>query len=122
MAKKHLNIVLVSAAAIGLAACTAETSHRWNSEAGSFLDEGTFGNPTVNNMIAQKCSGKAKGYSPTDPIVVLDPSSAPSAPKYLRANVTCSGHLNGKYARVIFTEYVRSAQPLPGGGELATGE
>ena len=44
----------------------------WNQEAGAFLDEGGFGNPTMNNMLAQMCKGQAKGYIVPDPIVAID--------------------------------------------------
>ena len=74
----------------------------------------------MNNMLAQMCSGQAKGYVVPDPVVALDPKSAPNAPRYRQGKVMCSGHLNGKYARVIWGEYVSSATaPSPLGGGIA---
>ena len=43
----------------------------------AFLDEGGFGNPTMNNMLAQMCTGQAKGHIIPDAVVALDPKSAP---------------------------------------------
>ena len=48
---KHLTVLLIAGAAVGLAACTSETRVRFNEEAGAFLDEGNFGNPTMNNTL-----------------------------------------------------------------------
>ncbi len=110
MATKHF--LLIGAVALGLSACTEASTSRFNNEAGGWLDEGGFGNPTMNNLLAQKCAGRAKGYVAPEPVVVLDPNSAPSKPAYYRGRVQCSGELNGKYARVIFDEYVISAEPV----------
>ena len=101
--------LMVGAGLLALAAC-GETSKSWNQEAGAWLDEGGFGNPTMQNMMAQMCSGQAKGYIVPDPVVVASPSAS-GAPTYRRGYVMCSGHLNGKYAQVIFTQYRRSARP-----------
>jgi len=86
--------VLVGAGLLALTGCAQE--------AGNFLDEGGFGNPTLNNTITQMCSGQAKGYVVPDPIVALDASMDP--PQYRRGQVYCSGNLNGKYAQVIWNE------------------
>ncbi len=103
----------------GLLALTA-CGDTWNQEAGAKLDEGGFGNPTMNNMLAQMCTGRAKGYIVPDPVVAIDGTDAKGAPRYRQGKVMCSGHLNGKYARVIWGEYVRSATaPSPLGGGLA---
>lgn len=97
--------------ALALAAC--------DTPAGSELDRtGGFGNATVNNMVAQTCkssggagggkiggSGKA-GSTLGDPVVVLDPASTPSEPIF---RVFCDGDLDGKYAAVIYRDYVNSA-------------
>ncbi len=89
----------------------------FNKEAGAFLDEGGFGNPTMNNMLAQMCTGQAKGHIIPDAVVALDPKSAP--PQYRTGSVLCSGHLNGKYAQVIWGGYVASATaPSPLGGGI----
>ncbi|MEM6824240.1 MAG: hypothetical protein AAGB18_02580 [Pseudomonadota bacterium] len=113
--------LMFGAVALGIAAC-AETATRFNSEAGSFIDEGGFGNPTMQNMMAQMCLGVGKGFKPgsvSDPVVVLDPASAPSQPVFYRqSTVTCQDAMNGKYAEVVFREYVNSAVPLPAGNDL----
>jgi len=53
--KKHLKNTLVVASIATLAGCSAETSfvRSFYTEAGSDLDEGSFGNPTMNNMLIQ---------------------------------------------------------------------
>ena len=97
---------------LALAACgEGPAGKTWNQEAGSFIDEGGFGNPTMTNMMAQMCRGKAKGYIVPDPIVSLDPASPKGAPAYRTGRVMCSGHLNGQYAQVIWSGYVSSAVP-----------
>ena len=113
--------ILVGAGLLALTACgEGQMGKSWNQEAGAFLDEGGFGNPTMNNMLAQMCRGQAKGYVVPDPVVALDPKSSASAPRYRTGKVMCSGHLNGKYARVIWSGYVNSAvAPSPLGGGLA---
>ena len=110
---------MAGAALVALAGCAGPIGHTWHSEAGAFLDEGGFGNPTMQNMMAQMCSGQAKGYIVPDPVVVASPN-AKGGMDYRRGHVMCSGHLNGKYAQVIFTGYRESAQPatiLQGGLE-----
>lgn len=118
-----IKTLLIGACALGLSAC-GDTNYAtsWNQEAGAFLDEGGFGNPTMRNMMAQMCRGQAKGHIVPDPVVMLHPSSTKAAPVYVRGHVRCSGHLNGKYAQVIFREYVRSAVPpiTVEGGQLGT--
>jgi len=47
--KTHLKIVLAATVALALAACGDE----WGTEAGSSIDEGAFGNPTMNNTMVQ---------------------------------------------------------------------
>ena len=112
---------MAGAALVALAACEGPAGKVWYQEAGSFLDEGGFGNPTMQNMMAQMCSGQAKGYVVPDPVVVADPSASKGAPRYRQGYVMCSGHLNGKYARVIWGNYVRSATPETSlGGGLQT--
>ena len=110
--KKH---IIMGVGLLALAACDS-----WNQEAGAKLDEGGFGNPTMNNMLAQMCTGRAKGYIVPDPVVKIDGTDASGAPRYRQGKVMCSGNLNGKYARVIWGEYVRSATaPSPLGGGIA---
>jgi hypothetical protein len=115
--KTPLKLVLIGSAALGLAAC-AESWHRFNNEAGVYLNDTGFGDATMNNLLAQKCAGRSKGYVVPEPVVVLDPNSTPSQPAYYRGQVRCSGELNGKYAQVIFREYVESAEPAHGGSAL----
>lgn len=114
-----IKTLMVGVGALALTACgEGPVGKFWTQEAGAFLDEGGFGNPTMTNMLAQMCSGQAKGYIVPEPVVVLDPKSAPSNPAYYRGQVRCSGDLNGKYAEVIFREYITSATPAAqvGGG------
>lgn len=113
--------LLAGAGLLALAACGEGTIGKtWHQEAGSFIDEGGFGNPTMNNMLAQMCRGQAKGYIVPDPIVSLDPKSAPGAPRYRYGRVLCNGQLNGQYAEIIWGEYVDSARSVsPLGGGLA---
>lgn len=48
--RKTLSITLLGTT-VALAACTPETTQRFDSVAGSELDEGAFGNPTMNNHL-----------------------------------------------------------------------
>jgi len=113
-----LNALTFGMAALALMGCERNYATSWNQPAGAYLDDGTFGDATMQNMMAQMCTGQAKGYVVPDPIVALHPSSTAARPVYARGHVMCSGHLNGKYAQVIFGEYVRSARPASalGGG------
>jgi hypothetical protein len=100
---------LVMIGALALTAC--------DRPAGWELDTtGGFGNATVNNLVAQTCtnigaSGSGKyggkaGATLGDPVVVLDPQSTPANPVY---RVYCDGRLDGKYAEIIYRDYVASA-------------
>ncbi len=114
-----IKTLMVGAGLLALTACgEGPIGKTWHQEAGAFLDEGGFGNPTMQNMLAQMCSGQAKGHIIPDAVVVADPKSPAANPTYRRGHVLCSGQLNGKYAQIIFGEYVRSAVPPPtlGGG------
>lgn len=53
--KTLMKNTLIVACVATLAGCSSETSfiRSFNSEAGSDLDEGAFGNPTMNNMLLQ---------------------------------------------------------------------
>ncbi|WP_145953425.1 hypothetical protein [Oceaniglobus indicus] len=116
--------MVIAATALTLAGCSEETALNFTQPAGAFLDEGQFGNATMNNTLAQKCSNQPKGYIVPDPIVVLDPNASysPKSPQpglaagYRQGRIQCSGNLNGKYAKVIFDEYVDSATMEPGIG------
>ncbi|MGC3936333.1 hypothetical protein ACOTTU_00855 [Roseobacter sp. EG26] len=110
-----------------LVACGEQGSGgQWFREAGAQIDTGEFGNATMINMMAQICnqsgvagSGRGKiGGTATDPLVVLDPASTVAQPIF---RVHCDGRLDGKYARVIYREYVESATEKPV-VEEATGE
>ena len=116
---RTLNILAVGVGLLALSAC-GNASKAWNAEAGSIIDEGGFGNPTMTNMMAQMCSqgGKGKAGGVVDPVVVRDPGSTANRPVYYRDHTQCAGQLNGKYAEVIFREYVTSAEPQPSGNEL----
>jgi len=121
----HLRSLLVVSASLTLAACTAENSATltsWNQPAGAFIDEGGFGNATMRNTLAMKqCVGRPKGYIVPEHIVMLNPeaSASPKSPQetvttqYRRAKVQCSGDLNGKFAQILFEEYVESATEFP---------
>lgn len=115
MTLKTKMLILV-AGAFTLSACTSGSMSEFYSEAGAEVDEGGFGNPTMNNSLAQlatACIGQAKGYVVPEPIVVLDPNSPADRPRYLSGQVRCLGELNGKYAEVIFREYIQSATFAP---------
>lgn len=120
-----MKALLCAAGVLVLAGCTDGTIREFYSEAGAEVDEGNFGNPTMNNILAHTraaCTGKAKGYIVPDPVVVLDPSSTAGAPRYRYAQVRCSGRLDGKYAQVIYRGYVGSAgQPISVTAATATG-
>lgn len=110
-----LKLLLCAAGVAALGACTEGSMREFYSEAGSEVDEGGFGNPTMNNMMAHMaaaCRGRAKGYIVPDPVVVLDPASPADAPRYRHAYARCSGELNGKYAEVIWAEYLRAGVPI----------
>jgi len=121
----HIKTLLVVSATVALAACTGENSSTltsWNQPAGAFLDEGGFGNATMRNTQAMtQCVGRPKGYILPEHVVVLNPeyNEDPKSPRetvstrYVRGQVRCSGDLNGKYAMVVFGEYVESATEFP---------
>ncbi len=102
----QIKLAMLATAVIGVTGCSQEV--------GSQLDNGWFGDATMHNMLAQTCNlsgGKGgKAGALVDPLVVLDPSSTQSRPIY---RVHCDGKLNGKYAQVIFNDYVLSAAPPP---------
>ena len=96
-------------------------------EAGSQLDTGYFGNATLHNQLVQTCKTNGYGYDKGgkagsvagDPVVVLDPSSTANRPVY---RIHCDGRLDGKYASVIYNEYVRSATAGSGVEEATAAE
>ena len=119
---KRIKMVLAASTTMALVACGDGTiGDGFYREAGAFLDEGGFGQPTMINMTAQMCNrpgaagaGGFKGGNVTDPKVVMDPKSTPQSPVY---RVYCNGQLNGKYATLIWREYVQSATELPPSSE-----
>ena len=61
--KLKIKTLMVGAGALALTACGEGTVGKfWYQEAGAFIDEGGFGNATMQNTLAQLCVGKAKGY------------------------------------------------------------
>jgi outer membrane protein OmpA-like peptidoglycan-associated protein len=52
--RKHIRTVLAAASALALVACGDASVSNWNNEAGSQLDEGGFGNPTMNNTLMMR--------------------------------------------------------------------
>lgn len=97
-----------------LTACASDTGvGQFYREAGSQIDSGEFGSASLHNQLAQTCrtsgagggTGKIGGHS-GDPLVVLDPQSTPSRQVY---RVHCDGTLDGKFAQVVYREYVGSS-------------
>ncbi|WP_227271275.1 hypothetical protein [Roseobacter weihaiensis] len=95
-----------------VAACAPESGvGQFYREAGAQLDQGEFGNASLHNQLVQTCrtngfgSGKV-GAAEADPLVVLDPESTQTRKVY---RVHCDGTLDGKYAAIIYREYVGSA-------------
>lgn len=87
----------------------------WFREAGAQLDNGEFGRANMQSIAAQVCypNGRGAAYkggkigsAPKDPVVVLDPTSTQTNPVF---RVHCSGKLDGRYAQVIYRDYVNSA-------------
>ena len=50
IATRHTPALLVLTSALALSACGSAT---WNAPVGAYLDEGQFGNPTMNNILVQ---------------------------------------------------------------------
>ena len=119
-----IKTLMVGAGVLAMAGCAGDVDipGAFHLDAGAAIDTGGCGNATMRNMTAQMCTGRAKGYVVPDPVVVLDPKSPAGQPRYMAGTVTCSGQLNGKYAQVIWREYVGSAtmpQQINGGGLAA---
>lgn len=95
-----------------LTACAPESgAGQFYREAGAQVDSGEFGNATLHNQLVQTCKTNGTGFGKPgsaagDPVVVLDPASTPSNPIY---RVHCNGQLDGKYAQIIYRDYVGSA-------------
>ncbi len=96
-----------------LAACSPESGvGQFYREAGAQIDQGEFGNATLHNQLVQTCRTNAVGGAGKvgavkgEPVVVLDPESTPTRKVY---RVHCDGKLDGKYALIVYREYVASA-------------
>lgn len=80
---KYTTILLAAASAVSLSACAdSKVFSSWTQEAGGFLDEGGFGNPTMNNMMVETGKGgivvdlNNRFSSEVDPMVNFDFDSA----------------------------------------------
>lgn len=115
--KGKLYTTALLASVMTLTACGEQGTGggKWFREAGAQLDNGEFGNATMQNFAAQVCfpngrgsagKGTKIGGTPGDPVVVVDPASTPRQPIY---RVHCDGRLDGRYARIIYRDYVNSA-------------
>ncbi|NDR57250.1 hypothetical protein [Aliiruegeria sabulilitoris] len=70
----------------------------WNEEAGAFLDQGDFGNATLNNQLAHTC----RKLTPANITKYGNPISS-----------GCPGRLqDGKYALFAYSETIASATEL----------
>ena len=111
---KPARALMLLCGAATLAACAPESGPgQFFREAGSQLDQGEFGNATLHNQLVQSCrtnsvggAGGKVGGAIGDPVVVLDPESTRTRRVY---RVHCDGRLDGKYATIIYREYVNSA-------------
>lgn len=110
--KKPARMLMILTGLATVAACSPESGPgQFYREAGAQIDSGEFGNATLHNQLVQTCrangaiGGKAGGAA-GDPVVVLAPESTPTRKVY---RVHCSGSLDGKYAQIIYREYVASA-------------
>ena len=86
-----IKTLMVGAAALALTACgEGPVGKFWFQPAGAFIDEGGFGNPTMNNMMAQMCAGQAKGYIVPEPVVAGqgDSSLLPRARRLAELGIT----------------------------------
>jgi outer membrane protein OmpA-like peptidoglycan-associated protein len=55
--RKHIRTLLAAASALALVGCGDASLSNWNNEAGAQLDEGGFGNPTMNNTLIMRGEG-----------------------------------------------------------------
>ncbi|WP_068115382.1 hypothetical protein [Tropicimonas marinistellae] len=85
--------------ALGTALTLSACGSYWNEEAGASLDQGEFGNATMNNQLAQTCR-KMTSYNVEK---YGNPLSA-----------GCPGReQDGKYAMFAYQETITSATELP---------
>jgi len=52
--RNHIKTLLAASSALALVACGDASIGNWNNEAGAQLDEGAFGNPTMNNTLVMR--------------------------------------------------------------------
>jgi outer membrane protein OmpA-like peptidoglycan-associated protein len=52
--RTHIKTLLAASSALALVACGDASVSNWNNEAGSQIDEGNFGNPTMNNSLVMR--------------------------------------------------------------------
>ena len=116
LVKNPARMLMILTGLATVAACAPESGPgQFYREAGTQIDSGEFGNATLHNQLVQTCrtngaiGGKA-GAAAGDPVVVLAPESTPTRKVY---RVHCSGNLDGKYAQIIYREYVASATQQP---------
>ncbi len=104
-------LILITGVAAVTACAPDSGPGQFYREAGVQIDQGEFGNASLHNQLVQTCrtngygSGKVSGKA-GDPVVVLDPKSTAQRPVY---RVHCNGQLDGKFASVIYREYVGSS-------------
>lgn len=108
---KSVQSILFSAGLATLAACSPESGvWQFYREAGTQVDSGEFGNASLHNQLVQTCRTNAasggKVGTQGDAVVVLDPESTQNRKVY---RVHCNGQLDGKFARVVYQDYVGSA-------------
>ncbi len=88
--------LLAIAMTFGVGGCSG-----WNDEAGAFLDQGDFGNATMNNHLAQTCRK-------------VTPENVSKYGNPIGSN--CPGRTqDGKYALFAYGETVRSATEVSSG-------
>ncbi len=109
--KRSVQLTLLTAGLATLSACAPESGvGQFHREAGAQVDSGEFGNATLHNHLVQTCrknaSGTGKFGAQGDAVVVLDPESTNQRKVY---RVHCNGQLDGKFARVVYQDYVGSA-------------
>lgn len=93
-----MKTTLTLVAALGTAALVSGCSS-WHEEAGAFLDQGDFGNATMNNQLAQTCRK-------------LTPANIEKYGSPIGSN--CPGRLqDGKYAMFAYQETILSATETP---------
>jgi len=123
--------VLIASTAL-LSACASQDPvyTAFNREAGSLLDTGTFGNATMNNtqimhavvnFLATQGIGKNRleavaSFGEDQPLIVTEGRERRNRRTVTEVSGFVSGHpmvMDGKYAQIIYREYVASATIAP---------